>query len=128
MNFFDAIKICFVKYTNFSDRASRAEYWLFSLFILIISLMLSLIDPLIAGAGSAEYIEVFAPLSTMFSIGITVPSISVTVRRLHDVNRTGWWYLIVFTIIGLVPVIYWMCKKSDEGENRFGQPSLVQVS
>ena len=121
MNFFDAVKVCFVKYTNFSDRASRSEFWLFELFTTIVTLMLVFIFPLIAGESFLGYDEIFAPLSTIFFLAIIIPETSVSVRRLHDVNRSGWWLLIEFTIIGMLfPILYWCCKKGDEGENRFG--------
>ena len=126
MNFFDAVKTCFVKYTNFSDRASRSEFWLFTLFITIISVILSVVDPLIAGESYLEYDEVFAPLSSIFQIAIIIPAISVSLRRLHDINKSGRWLLIELTIIGILfPILYWCCKKGDEGENRFGSKPLT---
>ena len=125
MNFFDAVKICFVKYTNFSGRASRSEFWLFVLFTFVVSLMLGFLDPLIAGVPFMDYDEVFAPLSTIFTIAIIIPSIAVNVRRLHDVNRSGWWLLIELTVIGILLILFWCCNKGDEGENRFGPKSIA---
>jgi uncharacterized membrane protein YhaH (DUF805 family) len=125
VNFFDAVKICFVKYTNFSDRASRSEFWLFALFVFIMSILCSFLDPWIAGESFLEYDEVFGPLSIILSVATLIPSFSVSVRRLHDVNRSGWWLLIELTIIGMIfPILYWCCKKGDEGENRFGPKPL----
>ncbi len=126
MNFFDAVKVCFVKYTNFSDRASRSEFWLFTLFTAIVSSMLAFLDPLIAGESFVDYDATFPPLSNIFFVAILIPAISVSVRRLHDVNRSGWWLLIELTIIGILfPILYWCCKKGDEGENRFGPKPIV---
>ena len=125
MNFFDAVKTCFVKYTNFSGRASRSEFWLFVLFTFVVSLMLGFLDPLIAGVSFMDYDEVFAPLSTIFTIAIIIPSIAVNVRRLHDVNRSGWWLLIELTVIGILLILFWCCNKGDEGENRFGPKSIA---
>ena len=125
MNFFDAVKTCFVKYTNFSGRASRSEFWLFVLFTFVVSLMLGFLDPLIAGVPFMDYDEVFAPLSTIFTIAIIIPSIAVNVRRLHDVNRSGWWLLIELTVIGILLILFWCCNKGDEGENRFGPKSIA---
>ena len=126
MNFFDAIKICFVKYTDFSGRASRSEFWLFTLFLFIVSLVLLFLDPMLAGEAFLEYDDIFAPLGTIFSIITFIPAISVTARRLHDVNRSGWWMLILFTVIGIVPLLYWHCKKGDLEENRFGVNPFVK--
>ena len=125
MNFFDAVKTCFVKYTNFSGRASRSEFWLFVLFTFVVSLMLGFLDPLIAGVSFMDYDEVFAPLSTIFTIAIIIPSIAVNVRRLHDVDRSGWWLLIELTVIGILLILFWCCKKGDEGENRFGPKPIA---
>ena len=125
MNFFDAVKTCFVKYTNFSGRASRSEFWLFVLFTFVVSLMLVFLDPLIAGVPFIDYDEIFAPLSTIFTIAIFIPSIAVNVRRLHDVNRSGWWLLIELTVIGILLILFWCCKKGDEGENRFGSKPIA---
>jgi uncharacterized membrane protein YhaH (DUF805 family) len=121
MNFFEAVKTCFVKYTNFSDRASRSEFWLFTLFTSIVTMVLMILDPMIAGESFLDYDEVLVSLSNIFTLVIIIPAISVSVRRLHDVNRSGWWLLIELTVIGLLfPILYWSCKKGDEGENRFG--------
>ena len=125
MNFFDAVKTCFVKYTKFSGRASRSEFWLFVLFTFVVGLMLAFLDPLIAGVSFMDYDEVLAPLSTIFTIAIFIPSIAVNVRRLHDVNRSGWWLLIELTGIGILLIIFWNCKKGDEGENRFGPKPIA---
>ena len=61
----------------------------------------------------------------IFVLAVLVPNITVTVRRLHDVDRSGWWMLIPMTIIGIIPYLYWVCKKGDEGENRFGPEPLA---
>ncbi len=125
MNFFDAVKTCFVKYTNFSDRASRSECWLFVLFTCVVSLILGFLDALIAGVPFMDYDEVFSPLSTIFAIATFIPLLSANVRRLHDVNRSGWWLLIELTVIGILLILFWCCKKGDEGENRFGPKPIA---
>ena len=61
----------------------------------------------------------------LYYLIIFIPQITVSVRRLHDVDRSGWWVLIPFTIIGLIPFLYWVCQKGDEGENRFGPEPLA---
>ena len=117
MNFFEAIKICFVKYTNFSDRASRSEYWLFTLFLTILGLVVAFIE----SAMGVPWDDVSAPGSTVLTLVTVIPALAVTVRRLHDLNKSGWWLLLYFTIIGIFfPLLYWFCKKGDEEENRFG--------
>jgi uncharacterized membrane protein YhaH (DUF805 family) len=125
MNFFDAVKTCFVKYTNFSDRASRSECWLFVLFTCVVSLILGFLDALIAGVPSMDYDGAVSPLGMIWSIATFIPLLSVNVRRLHDVNRPGWWLLIELTVIGILLILFWCCKKGDEGENRFGPKPIA---
>jgi uncharacterized membrane protein YhaH (DUF805 family) len=125
MNFFDAVKTCFVKYTNFSDRASRSECWLFVLFTCVVSLILMFLDALIAGLPFMDYDGAVSPLGMIWSIATFIPLLSVNVRRLHDVNRPGWWLLIELTVIGILLILFWCCKKGDEGENRFGPKPIA---
>ena len=102
---------------NFRDRARRTEFWMFTLVTVVISLVLSIID-IVAGL---EFSPDSGILSTIFGLIILIPSISVTVRRLHDTGRSGAWILI-----GLIPVIGWivllvfMCLDSQPEANRFG--------
>ena len=125
MDLVGAVKVCFVKYTNFSDRASRSEFWFFILFFNILGIVVGFID----GAMGAMGVSVLVPFSwgaIIVAIVTFVPALSVTARRLHDVNRSGWWMLIYFTLIGIFfPLLYWWCRKGDEGENRFGPKPIA---
>ena len=114
MTFMEAIKTCFNKYVTFTGRASRPEYWYWCLFSLLGIICTFIIDGLIIRDLDN------APVNLLFSVVTALPGIAVSIRRLHDVNRSGWWLLLVFTGIGLIPLIYWAIRKSDEGENRFG--------
>jgi len=114
MNFFEAVKSAFSKYGVIAGRSLRSEYWYFQLFIFIGALVSAVPD-----------IQIGGPVYVIFVLAVLVPNITVTVRRLHDVDRSGWWMLIIFTIIGIIPFLYWMCKKGDEGENRFGPYPLA---
>ena len=123
MNIFEATMVCMKKYTNFSDRASRQEYWLFSLAMVLLSTIAGIVDSMLLGIPFFD-LDFFTPISSIYLITTLIPTVAVTVRRLHDINRSGWWLLITFTLIGLIPLTYWMCKKSDEGENHFGVLNL----
>ncbi len=88
-------------YADFNGRAPRAEYWWYTLATAIIGLGLDYLDRLVGGS----VIGVYGPLSLIFTLGLLVPGIAVAVRRLHDINRTGWWILLdlwsyVFVIAG----------------------------
>ena len=121
--YWESIKACFRKYAVFSGRSSRQEYLVFYLFIFLVPLLLVMIEGLFGVLPSSDY-SIFA---IIFELAVFLPSWAVTIRRLHDVNRSGWWILINLTIIGIIPFAYWTClKKSDEGENKFGSnPSKV---
>ena len=114
MTFMGSIKTYFSKYVTFTGRASRPEYWYWWLFMLIAGICTYIIDGLII-----KDLET-SPANLLFSVVTALPGIAVSVRRLHDVGRSGWWLLTLFTVIGLIPLIYWALRKSDEGENRFG--------
>jgi uncharacterized membrane protein YhaH (DUF805 family) len=120
MNFTDAITAVFKKYTVFSGRSLRSEFWYWALFTLIISIILSILDSIVfdtkADSGTG-------PFSLIFSLATIIPTIAVTVRRLHDINKSGWWILISFTIIGIIPLIYWYCQPGTAGKNDFGGPA-----
>jgi len=117
-----AIECVTKKYANFSDRASRSEYWYFALFIFIATIVLTLID---MSAGTYDAKSGHGLLGTIFSLAMLVPNLSVTVRRLHDVDKSGWWMLIgIIPIIGAIWMLVLFCSKGTEGQNRFGADSL----
>lgn len=125
MQFVSDVKRSFIKYFDFSSRSSRSEYWFFSLFIFLISLLGYFIEYLITGDVLIDKLladpNVITNSEIIIQLSIFIPAISLCVRRLHDVNRRGWWLLISLTIIGLIPLLYWSgFKKGDEEANRFG--------
>ena len=123
MNLKQAVVSCFSKYVTFSGRAPRSEYWYFALFNFIASFVLGFIEGFILGANGISHSSQI--LCNLYALATFLPGISVIVRRLHDTNRSGWWQLIIFTIIGIIPFIYWMCKKGTAGDNRFGPDPLA---
>ena len=87
------------KYATFSGRARRKEYWMFLLINLVVSVALALIDSLIGSVSESG----MGLLSSVYSIGVLIPSLALSVRRLHDIGRTGWWELIsIIPVIGAV--------------------------
>lgn len=103
MTFQESIRTCFTKYVDFNGRASRSEYWWFALFIVIVSVVLSL--------WSRE-------LNAVFSLATLLPSIAAATRRLHDANRSGWWQLIVFLpIIGWIVLVIFLAQQGKPAEN-----------
>ena len=106
------------KYAVFSGRARRKEYWMFFLFNLIITLVLALIDSLTGTFSSQAGLGL---LSGLYSLAVLIPSIAVTVRRLHDTGRSGWWILIgLIPVIGGIILLIFMVLDSEPGENQYG--------
>ena len=143
LNLPDAVKICFKKFFDFKGRASRSEYWYFTLFIMIgyvVGFTLGFIAP------------VFFIINGIFFLVIIIPWVAVAARRLHDINKSGWFQLIplpagilefifaenrqqtleiIFLIVGLILYIYLIilfCTSGDSKQNRFGKyPSKLEI-
>ncbi len=101
------------KYAVFSGRAGRMEYWMFSLFSVVISLVLMIFDGFL---GFSDW----GLLSFVYNVAITIPATAVSVRRLHDTGRSGWWLLANLTIVGVIPVLIFTLQQSQEGDNQYG--------
>lgn len=113
MGFQTAIKTCLTeRYMNFTDRAARSEFWWFALFSLLASLLLGGVSDILGG---------------IFALAILLPAIGVAVRRLHDLDRSGWWYLLVLVpLIGpLVLIFAFFIHRGTVGDNRFGPDPLA---
>lgn len=117
MDFQTSIKTCLNKYAVFSGRASRSEFWFFILFGILGGIIAAIIDTMILGYPYEEN----GPINLIFSVALIIPSISVTARRLHDINRSGWWQLLWFTIIGGILLIIWHATEGEKKKNKFGQ-------
>lgn len=103
------------KYAVFSGRARRAEYWYFTLFIFILNIVFSLVDYIALGAGDSG----FAIFSTIFGLAVLLPAIGVGVRRLHDMGKAGWWYLLAVVPFGNLVLLYFFVQDS-EPDNQYG--------
>ena len=128
MSFVTAIQAYFFKWNDFRSRSSRSEYWWATLFVILASYPAGFIIGLLVGftarsAGSSESAMEVALLITIIPLQffILIASTCLVIRRLHDVDRSGWWYLIIITIIGIIPLLIWFCTKGTDGDNRFGK-------
>ena len=103
----------------FGGRSRRKEYWYFVLFFLLIGTVLSLVDSVIS--SKVGFLEDVGLLVGIFYLAVLLPSVAVTVRRLHDIGRTGWWWLIGFIpIIGSIVLLVFAAQDSVPGSNRYG--------
>jgi uncharacterized membrane protein YhaH (DUF805 family) len=125
MNFKNSVVSGFKGYFDFSGRASRSEYWFWTLFVVIGTMLTIILDETLFPAYHLTPDEASGPIYVTFALLTFFPSFAVYVRRIHDVNRSGWWILISVTIIGILfPLLYWSVKKGTEGPNRFGDDPL----
>ena len=101
------------KYAVLSGRASRSEFWYHYLFFAIGGAITTLIHPI---------------LYIVFALGLTIPTVTVHVRRLHDIGKSGWFYwIILIPFVGAILMLIWLCKKGTEGENEYGSDPLVTL-
>jgi uncharacterized membrane protein YhaH (DUF805 family) len=158
------------RYAQFTGRSTRREFWMWVLFIIIVTIVLSILDGMLglgghnsygstnlSGPGATGYSYGAATrggwLTNLFSLAVLVPNIAVSVRRLHDVNRSGWWILMPFApyvvgfilmlglhsfavgglligvgAIGAIVLLVWYCLRGTVGPNRFGPDPLADMS
>jgi uncharacterized membrane protein YhaH (DUF805 family) len=106
------------KYAVFGGRARRKEYWYFTLFNFLAFFMLTFIDSVI---GSFNYEAGIGLLGGIYSLAVVIPAIAVSVRRLHDTDRSGWWLLIeLIPVIGTIVLLIFMVQDSQPSENQYG--------
>lgn len=110
MSFGTAISSCLNQYVGFSGRARRSEYWFFALFCALVYVVAAVID---AAIGTSV-------LTLLVMLGLFLPGLAVTVRRLHDTDRTGWWLLINLVPFGGIVTLVFSCLDSQPFPNRYG--------
>jgi uncharacterized membrane protein YhaH (DUF805 family) len=108
------------KYAVFNGRARRKEYWMFFLFNIIITLVIGVVEGLVGSPGV---------VGMVYTLAVLIPAIAVSIRRLHDTDRSGWWLLIgLIPIIGAIVLIVFMVQDSTSGENQYGSNSKVATA
>lgn len=110
MSFTEAIRVCLNKYVTFSGRARRSEFWFWALFALCMGVVAVIIDNIV---GSSI-------VSWVLYLGLLLPGIAVTISRLHDTSRSGWFYLLALVPFGGFVVVYFVLQDSTPVENACG--------
>ncbi|GGL93860.1 membrane protein [Deinococcus aerolatus] len=122
------LKVLRTHYADFSGRARRREYWLFTLVNTVISFVLALPFLLSSAAASADGAPgslgglalASAVLASIYTLAVLVPSLAVVVRRLHDTGKSGWWYLLSLIPFGSLVVLVFLLLDSEPGANKWG--------
>jgi len=105
-------------YAVFSGRSRRSEYWYFGLFYLIFYAVCAIVDGITGSLDRAPGIGIFTGI---LALALLIPSLSVSVRRLHDTGRSGWWLLIgLVPLVGVIILLVFFAQDSEAGANRFG--------
>jgi uncharacterized membrane protein YhaH (DUF805 family) len=112
------MKVVTQHYFDFNGRARRAELWWFFLVYLVIAVVLGVIQNIV-GLGTI--------LSGLFGLAMLLPNLGVQVRRLHDTGRSGWWWLIALTGIGIILLIVWYVTEGTKGPNEYGPDPKATV-
>jgi uncharacterized membrane protein YhaH (DUF805 family) len=105
------------RFAQFSGRSRRKEYWMFFLLTLASFIVASIIDNA-AGLADEEY--GVGPVYGLVALGLFIPSLAVSVRRLHDTGRSGWWLLLSLIPLGALVLLYFYASNGEAGPNRFG--------
>lgn len=129
MNFIDATKNYFVKWSDFKTRSSRSEFWWGNLGAAIAGFLVGGLIGFFYGMLSVIFGWPLAILDVVLipiQIYLLIASLALIARRLHDVDRSGWWFLIIFTLVGAIFLLYWYCKKSYEDDNKYGPNPLLE--
>lgn len=114
--FLGALKDGFARYVDFKTRSTRSQFWWWTLWMLLLGIGTAMINAMLSMGNSG-------PVNLVVSLGTFVPSIAVSVRRLHDIGRSGWWFLIVFIpLVGWIVLIVFHCTKTLEEPNKWGMP------
>ena len=109
------------KYAEFSGRARRTEYWMFFLFSTIASMVLAFVDGVLGTGGV---------LGILYLLAVAVPSLAVSIRRLHDTGRSGWWLLVgLVPIVGGIVLLVFAVQDGNAGDNAYGpNPKAAPVA
>tara|TARA_B100001741_G_C16286093_1_gene474573 strand:+ start:124 stop:495 length:372 start_codon:yes stop_codon:yes gene_type:complete len=118
MDIQQSIKTCFKKFATFDGRASRSEYWWFQFFYILVVIVAVILDGVLVGGN----LETAGALEIVSQLLLLLPALAVTARRLHDVDRSGWWMLVGITIVGLIPLFIWWLAPGTNKKNKYGNP------
>lgn len=125
LSFSDAVRTCFQKYSEFSGRARPSEYWWWTLFYIGAIFVLGFVS----GAMSGDEPNGLFFLVVITWLGLLLPTLAVTVRRLHDTGRSGWyWFISFIPLVGPIIMLVFLVSAGNPGPNQYGEPITVTAS
>ncbi|NNG83176.1 MULTISPECIES: DUF805 domain-containing protein [Acinetobacter Taxon 24D] len=113
-NMIDWFVKCLKNYVVFEGRARRKEFWFFYLACIILGVITQIIDAVL---------DTEPLFNGVLNLALLIPTLAAGARRLHDTNRSGWWQLLILTIIGIIPLIIWWASDTKRENNQWGQPA-----
>lgn len=114
-------KAVFHNYANFSGRARRSEYWYFVLFNIILFIPVFILSMIVGENGNDSFTDIGLIIIGLGFIGLIIPWLAVVVRRLHDLNRSGWYYFIrLIPVVGPILLLVWLCTEGNPYPNNYG--------
>ena len=140
MTFMESVRTCLKEnYCNFEGRAPRSEYWWFELFAALLVIVTLVLDGFLGTYAVTSSGRMIGFINSIFLLAILLPSIAVAVRRLHDTDRSGWFFLLILTpivgaffgdigllvsFVGWIVLLVFFVQRGDSGSNRFGYDPL----
>ena len=129
MTIVEAVKSGYANYANFSGRSSRSAYWWWALVQVVVSVVIAQVEgggTSSIGGGMASFAYNPGIVGLIWALANLIPGIAVSVRRLHDLNRSGWALLLaLIPLIGALVLIYWFCQRGTVGDNMYGPDPLA---
>lgn len=123
VSFSQAVRMAFDSYCRFQGRSSRSEYWWWVLFVAILSFCIGIIEAILGFSMTAVQTT-----SGILSLVLLLPGLGLSVRRLHDIGKSGWWVLLGFIpVVGAIVLIIWFAQNSQMQDNQYGPvPNLTR--
>lgn len=116
VSFSQAVRMAFDSYCRFQGRSSRSEYWWWVLFVAILSFCIGIIESILGFSMTAVQTT-----SGILSLVLLLPGLGLSVRRLHDINKSGWWILLgLIPVVGAIVLIIWFAQNSQMQDNQYG--------
>ena len=116
VSFSQAVRMAFDSYCRFQGRSSRSEYWWWVLFVAILSFCIGIIEGILGFSMTAVQVT-----SGILSLVLLLPGLGLSVRRLHDIGKSGWWILLgLIPVVGAIVLIIWFARNSQMQDNQYG--------